>query len=112
MESPQYWDRLTATLATVELRDLDAVWSFLSHSGVIEHERRGAFDQVVSAVTSELERGVITGPSIASRIATRIRGLQTARGAQPDPEAAESRSVYASWVAARASRRSGPIKAP
>ena len=107
MENPAYWDRLTASLAVVELRDLEAVWGFLIHAGVIEHDKRGAFDVVVNAVTGVVGGAVITGPSHASRIASQLRGLQTPRGSQPDPEAAEARPQYDEWQLSRSARRAG-----
>jgi hypothetical protein len=112
MENPEYWDRLTATLAQVDLRDLEAVWGFLSHAGVIEHDRRGAFDQVVTAVTGELARGEITGPSYARRIASHLQGFQSPRGAQPDPGGAEARVAYGVWSATRNARRAGLVPYP
>ena len=105
MENPAGWDRLTATLAVVELRDLEAVWGFLIHTAVIEHERRGAFDQVVSAVTEELASGDATGPSYACRIASRLRVLQTPRGSQPDPSGANAKLEYQTWRSTRSARR-------
>ena len=96
MDNAQHWDRLTASLAVVELRDLATVWGFLSHARVIEYDRRGAFDQVVSAITSELDRGA-SETSHAERIASMLRGLQTPHGAQPDPGALEMRAQYDAW---------------
>jgi hypothetical protein len=100
MEDPRYWDRLTASLAVVELKDLSAVWGFLAHAGVIEHTRRGAFEQVLSAVTRELEQPQ-PSQSAAAKVATALRGLQTPRGAQLDPEGAETRAAYDAWRAKR-----------
>jgi hypothetical protein len=105
----QYWDRLTASLAVVEIRDLETVWGFLSHAGVIEHDRRGAFDQVINAITSELDRGAsIHDPALSARVALALRGLQTPRGAQPDPDGIEMRAQYESWKVMRSARRSSP----
>ncbi|MEO8704722.1 MAG: hypothetical protein ABI867_31995 [Kofleriaceae bacterium] len=104
MENTQCWDRLTACLTVVELRDLAAVWGFLAHTGVIEHERRGAFDQVVTAVMTELARGDITGGSVSARVAVALRDLQTPRGAQADPGAIDARRHYQLWQSTRASR--------
>lgn len=102
MDDPRYWDRLTASLAAVELRDLDTVWRFLAHTGVIEHARRGAFQQVIDAVTTALDRSADgTQPA---RIAIALRGLQTARGSQLDPGGAEARAEYEEWKLARGSR--------
>ncbi len=106
MESDASWDSLTATLAVVDLRDLEAVWGFLIHTGVIEHTTRGAFDRVVSAVTEEVERGPITGGSCASRVANRLRGLQTPRGARLDPGGAAARQEHAVWLAGRPAHKS------
>lgn len=103
----QYWDRLTASLAVVELRDLETVWGFLAHAGVIEHERRGAFDQVINAVTAELDRRDRSHVD-AGRVAAALRGLQTPRGAQPDPGGVETRAQYAAWSSTRTVRRSSP----
>lgn len=102
MDDPRYWDRLTASLAAVELRDLDTVWRFLAHTGVIEHARRGAFQQVIDAVTATLDRS--RDASAAPRIALALRGLQTSRGAQLDPGGAEARAEYEEWKLARGSR--------
>jgi len=107
MENPAHWDRLTATLAMVDLRDLEAVWGFIAHASVIEHDRRGAFDQVVAAVTGELGRGEITGPSCARRIASQLEGLKTPRGAQHDPEGIDARAEYGVWLAGYRARRAG-----
>jgi hypothetical protein len=63
---------------------------------------------VVTAVTTELERGQVTGPSCAARVAAALRGLQTPRGALPDPEAGETRPLFEEWRAARSVRRSSP----
>ncbi len=112
MEPSEHWDRLTAALAMPDPRDVEAIWGFLVHTHVIEHAKRGAFDQVIAALRYELERGAATSPECASRIAAHLRDLQTSHGAQPDPGGTAARAQYAVWLAGRHARRSGIIPPP
>ena len=97
MESPDSWDRLTASLAVVGYDDPAATWGFLTYAGVIDHNRAGGYARLVAAIAAEVALGVITGPSHSARIADRLADLRTVEAAQPDPNATQARRELAAW---------------
>ncbi len=86
MESPESWDLLTASLAVTDLKQPNRVWAFLVGQRIVqdsaEHQR--AFAEMLQ---DEEAKGPITGPSIAARVASRLKraGIALPAGRAPDP---------------------------
>jgi len=72
MESPESWNLLTASLSVCDLEKHEAAWAFLTAEGLV---RDNPADREVffNVVKQELERGPIMGPSIASRVAAKLK---------------------------------------
>ncbi len=86
MESPASWDRLTAALAVVGVRDVNRAWTFVVELGLVSDtpEHAQAFARCVADVAAE---GEITGPSPAARMASRLRAEEIASDAASEPDA-------------------------
>jgi hypothetical protein len=102
MEDPHGWDALTASLAVCDLdRDLPAAWAFLVLQGLLR-DGAGDRDRFFGIARQEIERGPITGPTVAWRVAAGLRstGLAVGPHERPDPLAAAASARYAivlSW---------------
>lgn len=95
MESPEYWDSLTALVACCNTDDPPATLERLSWAGLIGPTTEAQCARLAAAFRKERERE-ITGPSTASRIAHRLRdeGVASVAASMPDPGAR--------WAAAEA----------
>ena len=85
MESPEYWNRLTAAFSVVGLADLPRALRFARRVGLVSDAANE--EEFVALATAEIARGEITGPSMSSRVAhaTIGAGLATDAAREPDP---------------------------
>ena len=94
MESPESWSLLTSSLAVSTLDRRSFTWAFLVTQGLIDPENLPvqAFFSVIEDVK---QRGDVTGPSEAARVAGQLETMSvtTKLAKTPDPCAtlAESR---------------------
>lgn len=86
MESAGSWNLLTASLAVCKLDRVAAAWAFLVLHGLVR-DAPGDSDAFVNFVREEIDRGPITGPSVAFRVARalEIAGIALPAGKAPDP---------------------------
>ena len=72
MESPESWNLLTASLSVCDLEKPEAAWTFLIAQRLV---RGNPADREVffNVVKQELDRGPTMGPSIASRVAAKLK---------------------------------------
>ncbi len=87
MESPGYWNLLTASLAVCDLTtELDFTWSFLTMFELVRDEP-GDKETFIKIVNYEIDRGPITGPSVPRRVEMELRDFKIAlpAGEIPDP---------------------------
>ena len=86
MEYPGSWDSLTASLAVCNLSRIDEAWTFLLNRGFVRNGP-GDPETFTELVRQEIERGPITGPSIALRVAMQLKdvGIALPAGDTPDP---------------------------
>ena len=86
MEYPGSWNLVTASLAVCDLAQGEEAWAFLVRHGLVR-DSRGDSDTFISLVRQEIDRGPITGPSVALRVATALKGVGIAlpAGESPDP---------------------------
>ncbi len=86
MESPDSWNLLTASLAVSDLRRPHEVWCFLTSQGLVR-DGPGDLEGFLQFVGDETERGEITGPSLARRIASSVEnsGMALKKGFDSDP---------------------------
>ena len=101
MESPVSWDLLTASLAVTDLQRPFAAWAFLVTQGLVR-DTPGDRDVFADASRREIERGPITGPSLACRLASVLTraGIALPAGHVPDPgglTAAQRLGMIAWW---------------
>jgi hypothetical protein len=86
MEPPDSWDLLTASLAVCNLQAPAQAWRFVTHQQLIEDtpENQKLFFETTQF---EVERGPVTGPSEACRIAGSLvsAGVVDATLNMPDP---------------------------
>jgi hypothetical protein len=101
VEYPGGWSALTASLAVADLGDAEQTWRFLRACHLVSDSPDGA-GQLARAITLELERGRITGGTVAFRVAGRLiaAGLALPAAATPDP--------FGQLAAARWARRGMP----
>jgi len=107
MEDPGTWDLLTASLAVLDLQQPSAAWAFLVVQGLVR-DSPGDRDAFAAIVRREVERGPITGPTVASRVAELLARAEIAlpAGRIPDPGAAtaeERMTLVTQW------NRSSPL---
>lgn len=88
MENPATWDRLTSSLAVCDLQMPDKVWAFLVLQGLVR-DLPGDRDFFYGTIQQIKSLGEITGPSLQSRIAARLRGagITLPFSQEPDPNA-------------------------
>jgi len=103
MEYPKSWNALTASLAACDLRKPSLAWAFAVVQGLVRDDP-GDRDMFLRSLEMELERGEITGPSVALRVASALSsaGIVRPPGMLPDPwgEVASARlEAIASWAA-------------
>jgi hypothetical protein len=86
MEYPGSWNLLTASLAVCDLAQGEVAWAFLTRHGLVRNAP-GDSETFISLVRQEIDRGPITGPSVALRVATSLKGVGIAlpAGETPDP---------------------------
>ena len=86
MEPPGSWDLLTASLAVCDLAHSEVAWAFLTRHGLVRTSV-GDGATFMSLVRQEVDRGPITGPSIARRVAMALQdaGIALSAGEAPDP---------------------------
>lgn len=88
MESPESWDLLTASLAVSDLTNPEFVWAFLVVQGLVRGHRKDRL-AFLELLRFEQERGPITGPTLAARVASALstRGITQSRANVADPNA-------------------------
>ena len=101
MEDPASWDRLTASLSTVDLGDPHWGWAFLTVQRLVRDAPPDR-DQFMRLLAAEQGRRVPPGPSLALRLAGALRaaGLTTSIADIPDPHgtvAGERYQLVQSW---------------
>lgn len=101
MESPRYWNLLTASLAVTDLQRPFAAWAFLVIQGLVR-DAPGDREAFADFIRGEVGLGPITGPSVACRVAGSLAraGIALPPGQVPDPEgavAAERLAMIARW---------------
>ena len=101
MESPDYWNALTASLAVLDLTNPHSAWAFVVVQGLVRDDP-GDRDSFLRLLRDEQVRGNITGPSIPYRVAGALiaAGIVRPAGMAPDPwgEVTGTRlEVIASW---------------
>jgi hypothetical protein len=101
MEWPGSWDLLTASLAATDLQRPFAAWAFLFIQGLVR-DAPGDREAFADFIREEVERGPITGPSVACRVAGSLAqaGIALPAGRVPDPHgavAAERLALIARW---------------
>ena len=86
MENPGSWNLLTASLAVSDLAQREVAWAFLTNQRLVRNSV-GDIDTFMALVQQEIDRGPITGPSLALRVATALQGVGIAlpAGDVPDP---------------------------
>lgn len=86
MEYPGSWDLLTASLAVCDLAQSEVAWAFLVRHGLVRNGP-GDTETFISLVRQEINRGPITGPSVAQRVAISLSsvGIALPAGEAPDP---------------------------
>ncbi len=86
MESPDYWNALSASLAVCDLTNPHAAWAFVVVQGLVRDDP-GDRDSFLRLLREEQVRGNITGPSIPFRVAGALiaAGLVRPAGMAPDP---------------------------
>ena len=86
MESPESWNLLISSLSVCDLEKPEAAWTFLTAEGLV---RGNPADREVffNAAKQELDRALNMGPSIASRVAGKLKsaGIVLSTGETPDP---------------------------
>ena len=105
MESGGSWNILTASLAVSNLEQPAAAWAFLVWQGLVR-DAPGDRDLFFSFLGRELERGPITGPTVALRVGTALEsaGITLPAGTVPDP--------WAKIAGERLKLRGGPSADP
>ena len=85
MEYPGSWNLLTASLAVFDPLEGEAAWKFLTSQGLVRNSA-GDLETFVDLVRKEVDRGSITGPSLALRVATALQksGIALPAGEVPD----------------------------
>lgn len=102
MESPDGWDRLTASLSLWRWAEDPSApakaWAFLTDEGLLDRGRSDVAS-FAHAIEEEQARDEVTGPSLSARIASRLRkaGATLPAAKLPDP--------WAAWAKARAAAR-------
>src|SRR6266566_1284015 len=86
MEFPGSWNLLTASLAVCKLDSPATAWAFLVRQGMVRNTPSDC-DAFVRFVRQEIERGPITGPSVAWRVASALEsaGIALPAGKASDP---------------------------
>src|SRR5262245_15509537 len=86
MENPGSWNLLTGSLAACDLAQGDQAWAFLVKYGLVRNAP-GDKETFLNLVKKEVDRGPITGPSLALRIANALKdaGIALPSGDVPDP---------------------------
>ena len=86
MESPETWNLLTSSLASIDFNEAEILWAFLVLQGLLKSDdtSRQRFMKTLAAIIDE---GDITGPSMARRlsIALTAEGIALEAGEMPDP---------------------------
>jgi hypothetical protein len=101
MEWPGSWDLLTASLAATDLQRPFAAWAFLVIQGVVR-DAPGDREAFADIIREEVQRGPITGPSVACRVAGSLAqaGIALPASRAPDPHgtvAAQRLAMIARW---------------
>jgi hypothetical protein len=86
MEHPGSWNLLTGSLAVSDLSQEAAAWAFLTTHGLVRNDP-GDEETFITVVRQEIERGPITGPTEALRVAMELErlGIALPAGRTPDP---------------------------
>lgn len=86
MEYPGSWSLLTASLAVCDLSRGELAWAFLTKNGLVRNQP-GDSEAFLSLVRQEIDRGPITGPSVALRVETALKtvGIALPSGSTLDP---------------------------
>lgn len=95
MESPDDWDRLTASLACAGLADEARAWAFVLSQGLVRPDAAARF----AALARHERAREITGPSSAYRVAAALgrEGWCTPEAASRDPRGERSAAALARW---------------
>jgi hypothetical protein len=101
MEDPASWDRLTASLSTVDLGDPRWGWAFLAVQRLVRDAPPDR-DQFLRLLAAEQGRRAPPGPSLALRLADALRaaGLTMPIADTPDPHgtiAGERHQLVQGW---------------
>ena len=86
MEYPGTWNVLTSSLSVADLDDAERTWEFLRKYDLVAESPDGVV-RLAQTIKAELDRGPITGPSLAYRVAGRLieAGLTLGAAGAPDP---------------------------
>src|SRR5262245_18655357 len=101
MEPTRYWSLLTSSIAVTDLERPFAAWAFLVIQGLVR-DTPGDREAFAECVRAEIERGPITGPTLALRISGRLTqaGIALSAGDVLDPRgtvAVERMALIARW---------------
>ncbi|MCI0743766.1 MAG: hypothetical protein L0Y58_00020 [Verrucomicrobia subdivision 3 bacterium] len=86
MEDPGTWSILTSSLSVADLNDAERTWEFLRAYELVNESPDGVV-RLAQAIKAEVDRGRITGGSLAYRVAERLieAGLTPGAAKAPDP---------------------------
>ena len=86
MESPESWNLLVSSLSVCDLLKPEAAWAFLTAEGLVRDNPNDR-DVFLNVVKQELDRGLLMGPSISSRVAGKLKAgnMVLASAETPDP---------------------------
>ena len=85
MEYPGFWNLLTASLAVSDLEQGEDAWAFVTALELV-HDSPEARAQFLEIVRTEIERGPITGSSMAFRVSLAIKAAALARPRAEEPD--------------------------
>ena len=86
MEYTGSWNLLTGSLAVCDLAQGDVAWAFLTKYGLVRNAP-GDSETFISLLRQEVDRGPITGLSLARRVADALQnfGIALSSGEVPAP---------------------------